>query len=422
MRKKMLIGFLLCATIISAVFSSGSQDTESKKVTALYFSATYADAAKEYVAEFKELTGIEVEIVDFPYLTLYEKMGLSLSTGDNTYDIMTPACQWDGEFEPFMEDLTPFIERDNWDSEDIQPGLWEQSGKWNNRIMGIPFANTPQTVSYRTDLIKDFPENWDEFFEVCETVHDPENGFYAISLPGLKEQFSTLWMMIQWSLGGSWADGDWNLTINSEESREALRIAKKWMEYADPASISWGLPEADAAFLAGNSAFCFSWPTLSIGPNGDNPEKSNVVGKWAISPIPYAKNGVTVLSSWDIGIPAASKNKDAAWEWIKFYTSKEKQLSNFVNYSILPSRESVWDKPEIKNSNLYPHKEASDRGSVIWWRIPAGTMAESTVRDAVANYITGEWDMEFAINYLEDGFEELLKEYPPAPGVKNTGR
>ena len=39
-----------------------------------------------YAPEFKALTGIEVEVVDFPYLTLYEKMGLSLSTGDDSYD------------------------------------------------------------------------------------------------------------------------------------------------------------------------------------------------------------------------------------------------------------------------------------------------------------------------------------------------
>ena len=63
------------------------------------------------------------------------------------------------------------------------------------------------------------------------------------------------------------------------------------------------------------------------------------MGKWAIAPIPFEKNGVTVLSSWDIGIPKASKNKDVAWEWIKFYTSKEKQLLNFTKYSILPSRD-----------------------------------------------------------------------------------
>jgi ABC-type glycerol-3-phosphate transport system substrate-binding protein len=420
MKKAFSIVLILLLLVAAAGFTQ--QKFAGKSIRLLYFAATYAEAAKEYSKEFEAQTGCKVEVVEFPYITLYEKMGLALSTGDSSYDVVTPACQWDGEFEPFMEDLAPLIKRDKFDSADIIPGLWEQSGKWAGKIMGIPFSNTPQTLAYRTDLIKQMPKSWDDFFKLCEKLDNPAKGFYALAIPGVKEQFDGLWMMVQWSLGGRWADENWNLTINSPETRKSLDIVKKWMKYADPAAPSWGLPESDAAFLNGNAAIAFSWPTLSIAPNGDNPEKSKVVGKWAIGLIPYEKNGVTVLSSWDIGIPKAAKNKEAAWEWIKFYTSKEKQLSNFLKYSILPSRISVWKKPEVKSNKLYPHYQASQQGAVIWWRIPAGTMAETYVRDAVSNYITDQWSMDKAIKFMEDGFKKLLSDYPPAKGVKNTGR
>jgi len=422
-RSRILVAMLLLVAIVALpLFSAGETEKESKKITALYFSSTYADAAKSYVDEFKEKTGITVEIVEYPYITLYERMGLALATGDDSYDVMTVACQWDGEFEPFLIDLKDYIERDNWDSEDIMETLWQQSGKWNNRIIGIPFANTPQTISYRTDLINEFPQTWDEFFAICDDLYDPANGFYPIAIPGVKEQLSGLWMMVHWSLDGRWADENWNVTIDSEETREALRITKRWFDYADPAAPSWGLPESDAAFLSGNAAFDFAWPTLGVAVSGDDPAKSKVVDKWAVAPIPAEKTGVTVLSSWDIAIPKTSKNKEAAWEWIKFYTSKEKQLTNFTDYSILPSRYSVWEEPAVKGSKLYPHKEVSEKGAVIWWRIPAGTMAETFVRDAVANYVTGQWDIERAVAYMEKNFTELLAKYPPAEGVKNTGR
>lgn len=419
-RKVLTIALILLLVVTG--FALAQKKFAGKTIRVLYFSATYADAAKEYAKEFEATTGAKVEVVDFPYLTLYEKMGLSLSSGDDSYDAVTPACQWDGEFEPFMEDLTPYIQKDKFDSADIIPNLWEQSGKWNNRIMGIPFSNTPQTLAYRTDLIKKFPTTWDEFFAVCDKLNNPSKNFYALAIPGLKEQMSGLWMMVQWSLGGRWADADWNLTIDSMETRKSLEIAKRWLKYADPAAPAWGLGESDAAFLNGNAAIAFSWPTLGIAPNGDNPAKSKIVGKWAIAPIPFEKNGVTVLSSWDIGIPKAAKNKDVAWEWIKFYTSKEKQLLNFTKYSILPSRISVWQLPAVKNNKLYPHWQASKQGAVIWWRIPAGTMAETYVRDAVANYITNQWGLSKAVSFMEDGLAKLLEEYPPAPGVKNTGR
>ncbi len=422
-----VIVVLLC--FVSLVFAGGKKEAPppeekgkpfaGQKITALYFSATYAEAAKAYAPEFKEKTGIEVEIVDFPYLTLYEKMGIALSTGDTTYDVVTPACQWDGEFEPYLIDLEPYINRDNWDADDIIPSLWEQSGKWAGKIMGIPFSNTPQTLAYRTDLIKEIPDTWEELFVILDKVHDPSKGFYGMAIPGVKEQLSGLWMCVHWSLGGVWADEDWNVMIDSPETREALRIVKRWFSYADPAAPAWGLPESDAAFLNGNAAVALSWPTLAIAPNGDNPEKSKVVGKWAIGLLPFEKTGLSNLSSWDIGIPKAAKNKDAAWEWIKFYTSKEKQLQNFVEYSILPSRKSVWEQPEVKSHKLYPHKEASDRGALIWWRIPAGTMAETVIRDAVSNYVTNQWDIEKAVSYMEEGLKKILSEYPPPEGVKN---
>ncbi|MGQ9621362.1 MAG: extracellular solute-binding protein, partial [Bacteroidales bacterium] len=118
-------------------------------------------------------------------------------------------------------------------------------------------------------------------------------------------------------------------------------------------------------------------------------------------------------------IPKAAKNKDAAWEWIKFYTSPEKQLRSFVGYSILPSRKSVWEKPEVKSHKLYPHREASERGALIWWRIPAGTMAETVIRDAVSNFVTNQWDMEKAVSFMEEGLKKVLREYAPPEGVKN---
>jgi len=422
MKTGKIISVLLVLLLVVAGAAIGQKKFAGKSIRVLYFSATYADAAKEYAKEFEATTGAKVEVVDFPYLTLYEKMGLALSSGDSSYDAVTPACQWDGEFEPFMEDLTPLIQKDKFDSADIIPGLWEQSGKWNNRIMGIPFSNTPQTLAYRTDLIKQMPKNWDDFFALCDKLNNPAKNFYALAIPGLKEQFDGLWMMVDWSIGGRWADKNWNLTIDSPETRRSLDIAKRWMKYADPAAPAWGLPESDAAFLNGNAAIAFSWPTLSIAPNGDNPEKSKVVGKWAIGLIPYEKNGVTVLSSWDIGIPKAAKNKDVAWEWIKFYTSKGKQLNNFLKYAILPSRISVWQLPQVKSNKLYPHWQASQQGAVIWWRIPAGTMAETYVRDSVSNYITDQWDQDKAVKYMEDGFNKLLTDYPPAKGVLNTGR
>lgn len=428
MKKTFIVSVLLLGVSV-LVFAGGQQQTTSstsgkkwagKHLTALFFAATYADQAKDISQKFEEQTGAKVDIVTFPYLTLYQKEGLALRTGASDYDVTLSECRWDGEFAPYVENLQPYITRDNWDTSDIMKTVWEQSGIWNGETIGIPISDTPYLMSYRTDLLPNgVPKTYDELFRAAKQLTNPSKGFYAFATPGVKEQFIGMFEIALWSLGGAWADKDWNVTIDSPEARQALQISKQYIENSDPAALSWGLPEADAAFLGGNAAFDLAWPTLGVTVNGDNPDKSHIVGKWALGQFPHEKTGITLLSSWDLQIPKASKNKDLAWDWIKAYTTQEAMLQAFKKYTILAPRTSFWQTPLIKNSKLAPNGDAVAN---IQWRIPAGNQAEIFVRDAVANYVSGQWGMDQAIAYMKDGLTKSLKENPPPPGVPNTNR
>ncbi len=399
--------------------AAGGKKWAGKTITALFFSATYADQAKDIAAKFQQDTGGTVNIVTFPYLTLYQKEGLALRTAAADYDLMLVACQWDGEFAPYVEDLGPYIKKDNWDTSDIMKNVWDQSGIWNGETVGIPISDTPYLMGYRTDLVPGgVPSTYDQLFAIARKLNDPSKGFYAFATPGVKEQFDGMFMIAQWSLGGAWADRNWNVTIDSPQTRQALQIAKQYIQYSDPAALSWGLNEATAAFLQGNAAFLLSWPTLGLTTDGDNPEKSKIVGKWALAQFPKEKTGITNLSSWDLQIPKAAKNKDMAWDFIRMYTTRQAMMNAFKKYTILAPRSSFWQDPLLKNSKLAPNGDAT---AVIWWRIPAGTIAETFVRDAVANYVSGQSTLDQAVQYMKDGFTKTLKENPPPAGVPNNG-
>lgn len=397
-----------------------SHKYDGQTITVLFMSSVYADAARLSAKQFEESTGCKVEVVDFPYVTLHEKELLDISTDSGTYDVISIACQWDGEFAPFMTDLAPLAERDKHDLTDFNENIFSNAGKWAGKIMAIPHANTPYVMAYRTDLVPEFPATWEEYLETCKKLTDKAKGFYGTSLPGLKEQLNSVWMIRHWSMGGRWADGNWTLTIDSPETRRSLDHLKQTLQYADPAAPAWGLQESIAAFLQGNAAFCESWPTLGITLDGDNAEKSKIVGKWALHDFPHDKTGKTMLSAWDVGIPKGARNKDAAWDFIKLYTSAESQLDFFKKFAILSPRKSFWQQDAVKTSKSAPLEPALDR-SVIWWRISAGTVCETAVRDAVASYATGQWDMDKTVNYMKTEFEKALAANPPEPGTKNTG-
>ncbi len=412
----LVLVFLMFTFIFS--LSTAAADFDGQKLNVLYMSSVYADAAREMKSEFEEKTGATVEIIDFPYSTLHEKILLDLTSGTGSYDVISNACQWDGEFAPYLESLEPYIEKDNYDTSDFIQNVFENAGIWNDTIYGIPHATTPYVMAYRTDLVDELPQTWDEYLEIAKKYTDPENDMYGVATPAAKSQFGSLFFTRLFSMGGSWADEDWNVTFDSEETRRALKHVKELLNYADPAAMSWGLDEVNNAFLNGNAVFSEAWPTLGIMQNGDNPDKSEIVGKWALAEFPNDKTGLTNLSGWDITINKSSDNKELAWEWIKMYTSKEKQKEFFDKFQIISPRKSFWEQDKIKNSEIAPLREALNK-SIQWWRIPAGNEAKTNLSNAVSSYMAGQMTLEQSVQYGEMVLEEALMNNPPRAGVKN---
>jgi ABC-type glycerol-3-phosphate transport system substrate-binding protein len=55
------------------------------------------------------------------------------------------------------------------------------------------------------------------------------------------------------------------------------------------------------------------------------------------------------VQSWSLGIPKASKNRDAAWKFIQHWTSSEMQPYQAETAGYLPVRRSVADAPAFKD-------------------------------------------------------------------------
>ena len=425
------VAFVLTALVLSVslAMAGGTKDASGsakpyagKTLTVLYMSSVYADAARQMAKEFEELTGAKVDVVDFPYVTLHEKALLDLTSGaTSAYDVVDVASQWDGEFFPFLTDLAPFIKKDNYDMSVWIENVFNNCGKWQNTVIGIPNANTPQVFAYRTDLFPNgIPDTWDAYRK--KAIELTKNGMYGATISEAPGQLGGVFDYILWSMGGAWADENWNVTINSPEARKALthlyEMNKKAMH---PANLTWGIEESSKAFLDGKAAVCETWPTLGITQNADNPAKSKIVGKWALSVIPHERTGVTLLSAWDLAIPKSSKNKDLAWEWIKMYTSAEKQQKFYDDFRIFSPRKAFWEQPSIKNSSLYPLRKALDTAN-MWWRIAASVEADTALNTAISAYLSDQADLEKTIKTMEEGLKTALKNSPPEKGIKNYNR
>lgn len=421
---KKLVSLLLALVMVFSAASvlAAEKPYAGKTLTVLYMSSVYADAARAIAPEFEKMTGAKVDVVDFPYVTLHEKALLDLTSGGAAaFDVIDVASQWDGEFSPFLTDLGPYVEKDGYDMTVWIDNVLANCGKWQDTIIGIPNANTPQVFAYRTDLFPDgLPDTWDKYREQCIAL--TKDGMYGATIAEAPGQLGGVFDYVLWSMGGAWADENWNITINSDETRAALKhlyeLNKKAM---DPANMAWGVEESTKAFLDGRAAVCETWPTLGLVQSAEDPAKSTVMGKWALSTIPHEKTGVTLLSAWDVAIPANSENKDLAWEWIKLYTSAEKQQQFYDQFNIFSPRKAFWEQDSIKNSPLYALRAALDNAN-MWWRIAASVEADTAINTVVSAYLSDQIDLETAVKQLEDGLKAALENSPADEGIKNFNR
>lgn len=429
--KRKIVSMLLCVAMTTTLLvgcgganekkesSDSGKPFEGEKLTVLYMSGVYADAANSMVDEFEEKTGATVEVVDFPYTTLHEKSLLDLTSGTGSYDVIDVASQWDGEFAPYMVDLQEFMDKDNYSTDVFIEKVLENSGTWQGVTTGIPNASTPQLFAYRTDLLPEgIPDTWEEYRKVAKDLTKKDEGQYGISVSATTGQLGGVFDYVLWSMGGSWADEDWNVTIDSEETRNALKHLKEIQDYADPSILSWGTEESIKAFLDGNAAICETWPTLGLVQAADDESQSKVVGKWALDVIPYDKTGTTLLSAWDVSIPSASKNQELAWEWIKMYTSEEMQNRFYEEYGILSPRKAFWEQDGIKGTYMDTVRAALDTAN-LWWRVPASTEVDTMLNTVVSQYMSGQIELEDAVSKMEEGIETALKNAPPEEGTKN---
>lgn len=394
-----------------------SEETKSGKLNVLFMSGVYADSARTMSADFKEKTGYDVEVNDVPFASFHETAMLDFASQAGSYDVVAVNLSWLGEFAPHLEPLDDRVKESGMEIDKFIPSVYEAC-KWNGVLYGFPKAPTPNMMAYRTDLIETPPSTYEEYMQMAAQFNDPDHGMYGISIPGKKEQYAVLYLVRSWGMGADIADKDWNVIVNGETGRKAMEQLGEVAKYSDPAGLSWGLEESINAFLQGNAAFCEAWPTLGIVQDADNPEKSKIVDKWAIAPFPQEKTGINQMSIWCVAVSKYSKNKDAAFEWLKEYSSQESQEKFYDEFGILPSYTSFWESEEVKTSKMGPLGEGL-KTSVPKWRIPVSAELDSIMANAVSSYMSKQMTLDEAMEFFDTELQRALKNNPPPEGSIN---
>ena len=304
--------------------------------------------------------GVDVQFVSLPENEARAKITASVATGGGEFDVVmisnyeTPMWAENG----WIENLQPYIERtDGYDAEDFVPSVREALSS-DGDMYSVPFYGESSFLAYRADLFAEegleMPANptWDEVRELAGELHDPAQDFSGICLRGLAgwgENMAPMTTVLN-TFGGGWFDSDWNATLASPESREAIETYIDTLQtYGQPGAATSGFGDCLTRFSQGQSAMWYD--ATSMVSSVEDPASSTVAGDVGYVPAPVAETeSAGWLYSWSLAIPSTSEHKDAAWDFVSWMTDKDyiELVGEEIGWERVPpgSRLSTYEIPE----------------------------------------------------------------------------
>lgn len=325
MKKKWVSGLvMLSALTLAACGSTGeSSGDASNGKTVIRFSTWDNEKdltfQQDLVDQFNSSQD-EIEVKLEAYGSDYDtKITAGIGAGDAP-DVM---YMWNYPlYSEALEPLESFIESEGAEYKD---NFYETTWNYNSideEIYGIPVGFTTHALYYNKDIFDaagvDYPEEdwtWDDLHKASRQIAASQDNVYGYVLPTTPDPYD--FEMYLWSNGTSYTDEEGNLSghLNSPESVEVFTQFQEMLKDESAlASESDGIDEVSA----GTAAMVISgaWGMSYFDEAGIN---------YGIAPIPSfeSQKSVSILSSSGLGMSKDSENKDAAWEFIKFWTNEE---------------------------------------------------------------------------------------------------
>ncbi|MCI9154346.1 sugar ABC transporter substrate-binding protein [Lachnospiraceae bacterium] len=283
---------------------------------------------EEQCGEFEEETGIEIEWVEIPHDNMHERFVQEAISKSGAIDIYDADQPWISEFasKGYLEVLGDKLTEE--DKADFYEAALDASS-YNGEIYSIPFFVHTPIVFYRTDLfedagIKEFPKTWEEYADAAKKLTYGE--VYGTIIEA-KQAVEPVTHLVDWiyQAGGSIIDAEGNISIHSPENKQVFEYLLKMMyedESVMPGSIGYDNADVHNLFMQGKVAMVKNWPYMYS--MAKDPEQSTVSDSFAVAVQPAGKEQASSAWTWGFGISSSSKNKEAAWEFIKWATSSEK--------------------------------------------------------------------------------------------------
>ena len=356
MKFKKLIALALSLGLLTGCSTKGAETTNEDIVTEItspveitFWHAMNGDLEKslqKLTDEFMEQNpNITVTLQNqSSYKDLQQKITATVASPKDLPTLTQAYPDW--MFNPINDglvtDLTPYIENETlkFDNYDDILASFREAAKIDGKIYGMPFNKSTEVLWYNKTLFDELgltpPSTYDELVEVSKKIYE-EKGIPGAGFDSLNTYYTTF-------LKSEGKTFDSSFDVTSEESAKAVNY------YLEGVKEGYFRIAGTDNYLSG--PFSNGNVGMYVGSNaGENYVKQGVGDKFEVAVAPYPTNA-SLQQGTDLYVfsSATAEQKTAAYEFLKFITSTEKQIQWASETGYMPIRQSAIDSEEYKNS------------------------------------------------------------------------
>lgn len=377
--------------------------------TITFLAPPWAVVDEASLKAWTDKTGITVQTISVPNEQVYQKVGLSLASQQSPADVIFTSEEGPSFIVSAggLEPLDAYIARD---SAAVNPSDIARLDFWNRdgKQYGLTAYQQYVLLDYNAKKfaaagLTDMPKTWDEFLADAEKLKSSGVDPKPIAFAGT----SWAWYLMSLSMGDKLFDDQLQPTFNAAGSpaRKAMAMFVKMYQEGLISPDQLTARDPHAVFGGGVGTLHQSW--LGADAVWNNPKTSKQAPDVKYMPVPEGD------ASWAfdaaIGIGKYSKNKDCAWEFVKYYLDTDNQNHLYNTFGLFPARLSVVKALTDAGKILQPDVQAAvgqnikylPRFEKYWGQWDS--FVTETVRQALQGQITSDQ----AIDQIAQKWAEL---------------
>jgi len=273
-----------------------------------------------------------------------------------------------------------------WDARsDFLPNVVEQvRSKPGQPILYLPQTSIPYFLFYRADWLAEAklkpPQTYDEFIAAAKAISKPPDR-YGLAMRGQTYSAIQVILPIWASAGVKFVDEKGNVDFDSPA---AIGVTEKWVglltkdNAAQPTAVSDGYREQYALMEKGK---CGMW---YYGPHG-SPALIKALGDniQAVNNPRVGPNHYMLANPEGPLMTTSCKEKEAAWEFMKFIASGDALLLYTAKRMVPPVRKSFFNNPAFENNRFIKMSLAD---SNTWYMPPYYQKNWANFQDKIPPY------------------------------------